>query len=182
MKKLLAISFLSLGFLTSQAQTFTPPAEGKAVIYFIRISGLGALVDFYYFDGNKYIGKYYGTKYMRYECEPGQHLIWVKAENRDFVEADLEAGKIYLLEPIPQMGMMKAGATLNLIDMTNEKTKAKVMKILAKDPVVFTEAQLAEKAATLQDIIAKGMTKYEQEKAAGKQMLKLEKQMFYEPH
>lgn len=181
MKKHWLILLLLCAFSAAQAQTFAPPTEGKAVVYFIRASGLGSLVDFFYFDSAKYIGKFYGTKYMRYECNPGRHLFWAKAENRDFVEADLEAGRIYLLEPLPQMGAMKAGVTLQRIDMEDEKMKKKVMKILAKPEVKFTEQELAERAAKLGDIITKGLERYRDEKAKGKEMLKLEKQMYYQP-
>lgn len=181
MKKTMLILFLLFAGLSGQSQSFSPPAEGKAVVYFIRISGLGSLVDFFYFDSAQYIGKFNGTKYMRYECAPGRHLLWAKAENRDYVEADLEANRIYLLEPLPQMGAMKAGVTLQLIDMTDEKMKKKVMKILAKPEVKYTDKELADRAAKLTDVITKGLERYRDEKSKGKEMLKLEKHMFYEP-
>jgi hypothetical protein len=181
MKKLVLILFLVLAGPAVHSQSFTPPAEGKAAVYFIRISGLGSLVDFFYFDSARYIGKFYGNKYMRYECEPGRHLFWAKAENRDYVEADLEPGRIYLLEPLPQMGAMKAGVSLQRIDMSDEKINKKVMKILAKPEVKFTDEELAARAAKLTDVIEKGLERYREEKAKGKEMLKLEKQMFYQP-
>lgn len=181
MKQIFLMALWMLSFCSGSAQSFKPPAEGKAVVYFIRISGLGTLVDFFYFDSARYIGKFNGTKYMRYECDPGPRLLWSKAENRDFVEADLEAGRIYLLEPVPQMGAMKAGVTLQLIDMTDEKTRSRVAKILAKPEVVYTEEELAARAAKLKEVIQKGLEKYKSEKASGKEMLKLEKHMYYQP-
>ena len=181
MKKTLMIFWLLLTFLGAQAQSFTPPAEGKTVVYFIRISSWGSLVDFAYFDRDKYIGKFNGRKYLRYECDPGEHLLWVRAENRDFVEANLEAGKIYLLEPVPQMGMMKAGAILQTIDMKDPSLKEKVMKVMAKPPVTATEEELAARAEKYKDEITKGLAKYKDEKAAGKSMLQLKKDMFYTP-
>lgn len=181
MRKYLPLILLFFSSLVASSQSFTAPSEGKSVVYFIRVSGLGSLADFFYFDSAKYIGKFNGTKYMRYECEPGRHLFWAKAENRDYVEADLEAGKIYLLEPLPQMGAMKVGVSLLRIDMKDEKMKKKVMKVLAKPEVKYTDQELAERAAKLTDTITKGLERYRDEKAKGKDMLKLEKSMYYQP-
>ena len=64
MKK--SITFLLLLFLSlqtfSQIQTekIVPPAKGKSVIYFLRTSGLGALMNIRYFDKEEYLGRFNG--------------------------------------------------------------------------------------------------------------------------
>ncbi|MDX1315030.1 MAG: hypothetical protein R3356_05960, partial [Eudoraea sp.] len=87
-------------------------SNDKATVYFTRASGLGALINFTYFDGEKAIGKFNGPKYMKYECDPGKHLFWARSENKSFVEAELQAGKVYLIDVLPRMGGLKASVKL----------------------------------------------------------------------
>ncbi len=80
----------------SHAQSLATPAEGKSLVYFVRSSGTGALVNFKYFDGESYLGKFAGLNYFILECDPGKHVFWVTSENRDFVEAELLPDKVIL--------------------------------------------------------------------------------------
>ena len=49
---------LLLPFYKVNAQnTFQPPSENKAVIYIMRTSGLGAVMNFRFFDGENSRGK-----------------------------------------------------------------------------------------------------------------------------
>lgn len=84
------------------------PAEGKSVVYFVRTNSSGFLINFRHFDYDKFIGKYAGPGFIRYECEPGEHVFWVGAANSSYVKVDLEAGKIYMIETIPVMGFAYA--------------------------------------------------------------------------
>ena len=71
--------------ISASAQDFKekliPPAEGKSVIYFVRSTSAGSLMNIRYFDSEKYLGKFNGRSYIRYECDPGMHDFWIKAEN-----------------------------------------------------------------------------------------------------
>ncbi|MFK7749909.1 MAG: hypothetical protein AB8B65_16065, partial [Kordia sp.] len=111
MKKIYTIFVLtivfSIQFVTAQ-QNFAPPTEGKSVVYFIRTNEIGTLINFKYFDGTKYLGKYNKRHYLRYECEPGKHTFWAKSENIDFIEADLKPNAIYFIQAKARMGMIKA--------------------------------------------------------------------------
>ena len=107
MKKLLLLIAL-LSHFWVQAQTIKPAPTDKAVVYFVRASSLGALINFTYFDSSKVIGRFSGPKFLRYECEPGEHLFWARSENRDYIKGNLEAGKIYVIDVIPQMGSSKS--------------------------------------------------------------------------
>ena len=127
MKQLLIAFVLLLTFQFSNSQiTVDPPAEGKAVIYFIRTASPGILMNFKYFDKNEYLGRFNGTNYFRYECEPGQHLFWVKSENYDFVEADLKPGGIYFLEVKGRMGAMSAASKFFLVDYEDKKQMKRI--------------------------------------------------------
>ena len=167
-KTILFCSFMLSLFAGLNAQEIPPAPEGKAVVYFVRTSSLGFAINFSYLDSAKLIGRFNGPKYIRYECEPGKHLLWARSENRDYIEADLEPGKIYLIEAVPQMGALKAGVSLSQIDPGNEKAMAKVLKLMAKKPSEsFTPEQLAADTKDLEDAIAKGLAKYAEEKAKG---------------
>src|SRR5688572_16620712 len=108
--------------LSQDSFEVAPAPQDKAVVYFVRTSGMGAAINFTYFDSATVIGRSNGTNYIRYECQPGYHLFWGRSENRDFIEAELEAGKIYCIEAVPQMGAVKAGVKLRPVDESDEKT------------------------------------------------------------
>jgi hypothetical protein len=155
------------------------PAE-KAVIYFVRPSSLGFAINFSYFDSTKLIGKFNGPKYIRYECDPGNHLFWARSENKDFIEAEVEAGRIYFIEAIPRMGALKAAIELIPLNMKDQKEVKRVMDLLEKKPSEsFTSLELEMETREMEDVIAKGMKKYREDKAKGVVFEKLEKSMYY---
>lgn len=118
--------------LSSYAQEYDKPAQGKSLIYFVRHSGVGALINFKYFDGEKYLGKINGVNYFKYECDPGEHIFWAAGENRDFLKGVLLADQTYIIEVKPVMGAIKAGVKLFQVSPTDEKTMKKVNKVLQK--------------------------------------------------
>src|SRR5262245_4332351 len=125
MKTLFMLLVCVLVSATTFAQGITPAPDDKAVVYFVRTSSLGFAINFSYFDSTKLIGRFNGPKYIRYECAPGAHLFWGRSENRDFVEAEVEAGKIYFIEAIPKMGAMKAAIQLEPVDPNDPKKMEK---------------------------------------------------------
>ena len=144
------------------AQGFEAPSEGKAVVYFVRPSAMGAAINFRYFDNDQYIGKFNGAKYLRYECEPGEHLFWAKSENRDWVTAELEAGKIYIIHSKAQMGGLKARVQLVPVNVDDAKALKKINKLVDKKaPVEIKEAELLKMNTELVEYIAESLEKYE---------------------
>ena len=140
-------------------------ADEKATVYFVRASSLGAVINFALFDGEQVIGRINGMKYMRYECEPGKHLFWARSENKSFVEAELEPGKTYLIDVIPQMGGIKAGVALMPVDKSNYKLKRIQKLVSKKEPVSFDANELAKLQSKFTDVIERGMSRYEKRKA-----------------
>ncbi len=117
---------------------------------------------------------------MRYECEPGEHIFWARAENADFVLADLEAGRVYILQAQPKMGAIKAQVQLVPVDPKNAKTMEKVLKLIGKKPSeTFTEDELVKENERLKQVIADAMLKYEERKQQNL-VDKLPKEMYYE--
>lgn len=178
--KLIQVTLLILFCsIFAHAQEFTPPAKGKSVIYFVRMqAGALSMADFYFFDTDKLIGYFHGAKFIRYECEPGEHMFWARSENRDFITANLMKDKVYLIEAVPILGAMKDGVQLAFFDMDDSVLRDRLKKILAKGPVTITDEKLKKKTEELKEPIAKGLAKYKEEKAAGKKMLRIEKDMF----
>ena len=180
-KKLPALIILVFftAFLSS-AQGIQPAPANKAVVYIVRTSVYGIGINFSFYDSTRFLGKFNGTNYLRYECEPGSHLLWARSENRDFVEADLEAGKTYFLEVVPQMGAVKAGVKMYPVIPTDEKKMAKVLKLLnKKSPALIVDDLLVPEPENAHDIMVRGLEKYNEEKAKGKTMTRLEKTMHY---
>ena len=140
-------------------------ADEKATVYFVRASSLGAVINFALFDGEQVIGRINGMKYMRYECDPGKHLFWARSENKSFVEAELEPGKTYLIDVIPQMGGIKAGVALMPVDKSNYKLKRIQKLVSKKEPVSFDANELAKLQSKFTDVIERGMSRYEKRKA-----------------
>ena len=166
----LLIFFLLASIPSSFAQEkITPPTEGKSVIYLLRTTGLGSLMNFRFFKEETYLGKFNGKNYLRYECEPGEHLFWVKAENIDFLKVNLAADRIYLVEVNAVMGGFSAGVKYRIVDYTNEKQMKRIRKLLAKkDPKVFTEEQLSQNKEKMNEIIKSGMLKIQEKIKEGK--------------
>jgi len=144
------------------AQGFTPPSDGKAVVYFTRLNSIGAAVSFEYFQNDKYIGIFKGKNYMRYECEPGEQLLWASTENKEFVSAELEAGKTYIVVVKAVMGAMKARVKLQPITENDKEDFDDAKKlILSEAPVEMSESDIEKKNEKLKDFITDKLERYE---------------------
>lgn len=164
MKKLIIVSILIFTALSGLfAQGFQPPAEGKAVVYFTRVTLYGKPVEFEFFHQDKYIGVFKGDQYMRYECDPGTQLFWASSENKEFLTAELEAGKIYIVMVDVIMGVMKAhvGLTPVTIDKVEDLSKAKAL-VNKEAPIVTPEDKIAKMNKKLgEKFIPKQLEMYE---------------------
>ena len=138
-------------------QEYEKPTEGKSLVYFVRVSSAGALINFKYFDGEKYLGKMNGVNYFIYECDPGKHIFWVAAENRDFLTADLKPNATYIVEAQPTMGAFKAAVQLYAISPDDAKKLKKVNKIIAKNRRTELKGQEEDMAF----FIKNGLERYE---------------------
>jgi hypothetical protein len=161
-KNLLLLMLLLLVGASLYGQGFTPPAEGKAAVYFVRVTSFGFAISFEYFDGDKFIGDFKGKKYLRYECDAGQHLFWASSENKEFIPADLKAGGSYIVIMDVIMGAWKArvGATPITSSSGEQFDRAKEM-IKAEAPVFYHQQTLDKKNEKLKKFIAEQLKKYE---------------------
>jgi hypothetical protein len=89
----------------------TPPqgvTPGKALIYFMRPSGMGFAINFQIWDGDHFVGLSQAKSYFAYECDAGKRLFMGIAENKLALDADLEAGKSYYVGTNVRMGAFRA--------------------------------------------------------------------------
>jgi len=157
------LAFLIQGSITD-AQSADDVNAQKATVYIVRTSGLGSAINFKYFVDDTYIGKCKNSKYIKLELDPREYLIWAKSENRSFLEAEVEAGKTYVINAIPKMGGFKAAVNLLPINNYDEKELQKAKKILTKKEMLVTsEDELEKKQQELSQLISDGLNKYETE-------------------
>ena len=92
------------------------PEPGKALVLFLRPSSVGFAIASSVYDApdedTRFIGVVRSKQKMAYQVEPGVHRFMVIAENADFMDATLEAGKTYYVLIQPRMGVWKARFSL----------------------------------------------------------------------
>ncbi len=145
------------------AQGFQPPAPGKAVVYFTRVTGMGFAISFEFFHQDKYIGAFKGQNYMRYELDPGQQLLWASSENKEFVACDLKEGGTYIILVDVIMGAMKARVGFNPIASSDDRFQRAKELINSKPPVETPQDKIEAMNKKLAKFIPEQLGKYENE-------------------
>jgi len=84
------------------------PAEGKALIYFVRPQNFGGAIKVKLFADGEPLGIISRSSFVPAEVDPGKHEFIGVAENAGFLEATVEAGKIYYVQVAIHMGAWKA--------------------------------------------------------------------------
>lgn len=181
-KKLFLLLFVLTISLSASAQyqeKIIPPSEGKTVIYFLRTSSLGSLMNMRYFDDSKYLGKFNGRSYLRYECEPGEHIFWIKAENIDVLKANLEEGKTYVVETNATMGAFSAAARFKIIDFENKKQLKRINRLFEKKEIsTFTDEELEKGEYENRFVIERGLKKVKKKLKKTKKLKVLSSDMY----
>ncbi len=160
---ILIVIFTSL-FVTCSLfpQGFQPPAKGKAVVYFARVTGWGGAVNFEFFHQDKYIGWFDGKNYMRYECDPGEQLLWASSENKEFLTTDLKEGGTYIVIVDVIMGAWKARVGLTPITTNDTELFERAKNLIKKKkPIITSDEKIAEMNVKLKDFIAEKLYQYE---------------------
>jgi len=156
-------AFLVAAFtLPAFSQGFNPPSEGKAVVYFVRVSGWAGASTFEFFHQDKFIGSLKGKSYLRYECDPGKNLFWASTENKEFLTADLKAGGTYIVIVDVIEGFWKPHVGLTPIDETNTELFDRArMLVSEKPPTVMPEAKIEKMNKKLKKFITQELDHYE---------------------
>ncbi len=92
------------------------PAPGKAMVVFLRPSGMAYAIQSTVFEmkGQEpvLVGIVAAKTKVAWQADPGRHLFMVVGESGDFMSAEVEAGKTYFATITPRMGMWKARFSL----------------------------------------------------------------------
>ena len=158
-----SLAFTFMGVSSLFAQGFQPPAPGKAVVYFTRVTGMGFAISFEYFHQDKYIGAFKGQNCLRYELDPGEQLLWASSENKEFVTCDLKEGGTYIVLVDVIMGAMKARVGFNPISATDDRYQRAKELINSKPPVVTPQDKIDAMNKKLEKFIPEQLKKYEEE-------------------
>ena len=93
------------------------PTQEEALMVFMRPSGMAYAIQSSLFEivdeKPELVGIVAAKKKIAYKSKPGKHLFMVVGESADFMEADVEAGKVYLSVVRPRMGAWKARFSLD---------------------------------------------------------------------
>jgi len=88
------------------------PEAGKAIVYVVRPSSVGALIRFNVFiddqEDASEMGYTRGSQYIYFNLKPGKHKIMSKAENWAEAEVDAKAGDIIFIQQEATMGFLMA--------------------------------------------------------------------------
>lgn len=88
--------------------SFVAPKD-KAMLVFARPEKLGKAVWFYILDKDKnLITMLKGKEQVAINASPGKHIFHVVSENAVTVQAELGAGRTYIIHTKPKMGLGKA--------------------------------------------------------------------------
>jgi hypothetical protein len=154
MKNLIVLTaFLSFNFIFSQEEYksgqvgFQKPKDGKSLVYFTR-SGGAFLINFRLYFNDKFIGALSSGNYFKVECEPGKHMFWAASENRDFVEAELEANKVYVIDLVAKMGAFVASVSLEPQNPLEKKHKKRFYKsVRDENAIIYNPNEVKEDKA-----------------------------------
>ncbi|AQX52699.1 hypothetical protein HZP84_10805 [Elizabethkingia anophelis] len=141
-------------------QSIDKPSEGKSLVYFLRYSSTGALLNFRLYDGDKFLYKFPYGEYLVYECDPGKHVFWVTSENRDYVDADLEPNSTYVINIQGQMGAFIASVALNPMNPNEKRDKKWLYKEVKNAKKVIYNPEMAGNEDKTENV-RKAMLKYE---------------------
>ena len=167
MKKLLVLATLVCSTsINLFSQELKKPSEGKTLVYFVRYRGYVAIIDFKYYDGEKQLGQVGGNNYFIYECEPGDHVFWVSAENREFIKGNLKPNSTYIIEVKPHYRAVMAGVELIQVSPNDKKAIKKIYQLIENtEPAVLKDSN-----GDKYEQIKSGMERYEAIKGRVKEM------------
>ena len=114
------------------------PDDGKALVYIVRPSMMGALIHMKVRCDSVPIGSTSAGNYVYAMLEPGKHTLTSHAENLATLDIVVEAGKVYYIRQRSEMGALYAETDLELVD---EKDGQKYLKKceIAKDNAATNE-------------------------------------------
>ena len=118
---------------TATFQLPKKPDDGKALVYVVRPSSMGALIRFNVFvddqEAASEMGYTRGSQYVYFHVTPGDHKIYSKAENWAEANISVKAGDIVFIEQDPAMGVIMARNSIARIDELPGKYHVKTLSV-----------------------------------------------------
>ena len=152
----------------SYSQGFKPPSAGKAVVYFVRPKGYNDKFEYQFFNNDKFIGEMRGGNYLRYECEPGKQLFWSVSENHKYMEADLAAGKTYIVKAFITTGAFKMRVFWGPVKYSEKERFEESRSIITTmAPLVPLESDLVKMNKKLNKMMKDNLERYNSKKDGG---------------
>jgi len=159
MKYFLVFVFSFVFITVTNSQELKQPTQGKCIVYIMRSNGIGAALNFRVYDKDKFLGALPYKAYFTYECDPGNHLFWAASENRDYVEAELEANKVYVIDLRAKIGMFIAAVGVEPYNPKDDRHIKRLKKVLKKH--INANIVDANRTKEKEENIAKAMEAYE---------------------
>jgi len=88
------------------------PEPDKALVVFLRPVKMAGYVSSVVFDDQDLVAVLMDYTYAAYQATPGNHRFMVVSEAADFMDADLEAGKVYFALVKVRMGVWRGRFSL----------------------------------------------------------------------
>lgn len=166
MRKYSILFFLLAMIINSlAAQDSISSSKEKAVVYFMRNDPKALLINYDFYNGDRYIGGLRGLNFLKYECDAGDQLFWAAADNNDFLEMTLKSGETYIVDVEYRMGFYKGKIKLNVIAEDSDDYDFLKAKILKKVPIQFSPLEIEAANNKQKDFISKSLAKYKELKA-----------------
>jgi hypothetical protein len=140
------------------------PRPGKAMVVFLRPSGMGYAIQSTVYDVQSsnvaLVGVVAAKAKIAYEVDPGTRLFMVVGENADFMSAELLPNKTYYVRVAPRMGLWKARFGLEPVSAADLNTDVFKTDLADCRWVVKNPAADAWMSQNLQSIQSKRLDYY----------------------
>ncbi len=156
--------FFVMYITTLPAQCPRDLSNSKTTVYFIRNEYVNIFRSFELYNNDSFIGRLKARKCLKYECNSGKQLFWTAADNRDFLELDLEPGQTYILWVEYKIGFVKGFIKLRLIPQNSENYNFLKQKFQNQKNVQLTGEEIQEKTLVRKNYISRNLKRYENKK------------------
>lgn len=122
------------------------PAADEAAVVFYRPAFMGHAVHAAVYEDDEFVGFVMADSHHVHRTTPGTHRYAVVSESADFMDAELDGGRIYFAQVVPRMGWWRA--RFSLLPVGHEsKAFARLDADLAESYAVTQRESAADWAA-----------------------------------
>ena len=101
-----------MDYRPSAGMDLQPPHGDESLVVFLRPGRMAGLASSSVFDDTNLVAVLMDYTYAAYETTPGIHRFMVLGEAADFMDANLDAGKVYFARVTPRFGIWRARFSL----------------------------------------------------------------------